>query len=83
MKLLHSIVIDEKEIIDVKTIAKKFNEFFVNIGPKPASEILVLNTHYVKYEGPDFERKDLCNKSLKNTFSSLKSNKNSGIKSVK
>ena len=35
--------IDEKEIIDKKTIAEKFNHLFVNIGPKLASKIPVSN----------------------------------------
>ena len=35
-KLPHRTVIDRKEIIDEKTIAEKFNHFFVNIGPNLA-----------------------------------------------
>ena len=46
-----------------KKIAEKFDNFFVNIGPKLSWKIPVSNTHfeqYVKYEGPVFERKELC-----------------------
>ena len=69
-----------RNIIDKKTTAEKFNQFFANIGPKVASKILVSNTHfdqYVKYEGPNLEdkKKELFNEELKNVFSSLKSNK--------
>ena len=39
-KLPHRIVTEEKGIIDEKTMAKKFNHFFVNIGPELASKIL-------------------------------------------
>ena len=45
-----------------KKIAEKFDNFFVNIGPKLSWKIPVSNTHfeqYVKYEGPVFERKEL------------------------
>ena len=59
-KLLHRIVINEKEIIDKKTIMEKFNHFFVNIRPKLASKIPVSNTHfeqYATYEGPILKNK--------------------------
>ena len=39
-KLPHRIVIDEKEINDEKTIAKKFNRFFLKFAPKLVSKIL-------------------------------------------
>ena len=48
-KFPHTIVINEKEMIDEKTIAKKFNHFFVNIRPKLASKIPLSNTQFEQY----------------------------------
>ena len=70
-KLSHKIVTDEKEIIDEKTIASKFNHFFVNVGLKLSSKISVSNTHFqqhVNYEGSNLERKDFCNEEVKKNF---------------
>ena len=54
-------MIDEKEIIDLKAIAEKFNYFFfIIIGPKLVSKTPLANTYfeqYVKYEVPNLERK--------------------------
>lgn len=51
----------------------------MNIGPKLAWQISASNTHfesYVKYDGPTFERKELCDEKY---FLSLKSNKSLGL----
>ena len=45
-KLSHRIVINEKEIIDEKTIAEKLYHLFINIGPRLASKIPVSHTHF-------------------------------------
>ena len=84
-KLPHRIVIDEKEIIDEKTTAKKFNRFFKKFAPKLFSKIPSSNTHFeqhVKYEGPNLERKELRNEELKNPFYSLTSYRSPGYDGI-
>ena len=38
--------LENKEITDQKTIAEKFNEFYVNVRPNLASKILQNNNDY-------------------------------------
>ena len=85
-KLPNKIAIDEKEIIDEKITVKKFNHFYVNIGPKLGSKIAVSSTHfeqYVKHKGPNFERKELCDEQLNDdAFASGKSKKSAGYDGI-
>ena len=56
------IALENKEITDQKTIAEKFNEFYVNVGPNLASKIPQNNNNYKSYL-PDitalFDEQDL------------------------
>ena len=60
------IALENKEITDQKTIAEKFNEFYVNVGPNLASKIPQNNNDYKLYL-PDittlFDEQDLTEKS--------------------
>ena len=41
--------IDKKEITDEKTIAEKFNIYFINVGSKMATKISTSNTNFESY----------------------------------
>ena len=62
------IALENKEITDQKTIAEKFNEFYVNFGPNLASKIPQNNNDFKSYL-PDittlFDEQDSQNKSLR------------------
>ena len=61
-RLPKKIALENKEITDQKTIAEKFNEFYVNVGPNLASKIPQNNNNYKSYL-PDitalFDEQDL------------------------
>ena len=42
----HILFLENKEITDQKTIAEKFNEFYVNVRPNLASKISQNNNDY-------------------------------------
>ena len=75
------IALENKEITDQKTIAEKFNEFYVNVGPNLASTIPQNNNDYKSYL-PDittlFDGQDLTEQKLKGAVGSLKPNKSPG-----
>ena len=48
-RLPKKIALENKEITDQKTIAEKFNEFYVNVGHNLASKILQNNNDYKSY----------------------------------
>ena len=48
-RLPKKIALENKEISDQKTIAEKFNEFYVNVGPNLASKIPQDNNDYKSY----------------------------------
>ena len=48
-RLPKKIALENKEITDQKTIAEKFNEFYVNVGPNIASKIPQNNNDYKSY----------------------------------
>ena len=79
------IALENKEITDQKTIAKKFNEFCVNVGPNLASKIPQNNNDYKSYL-PDittlFDEQDLTEKEHKEAVASLKPNKSPGCDSI-
>ena len=57
---------------------EKIQSFFCKCWTKISFTISVSNTHfeqYVEYEGPNLERKEVCNEQLKYSFSSLKTTK--------
>jgi len=44
--LPRKVIVDELEICDQKTIPEKFNNFFVNVGPKLASKVVTPKNKY-------------------------------------
>ncbi|MFZ2539700.1 MAG: reverse transcriptase family protein [Oscillospiraceae bacterium] len=52
-KTIKQITIDNNTITDQQTIANKFNEFFVNIGPTLAKKIPVSNNKLPVFQNPD------------------------------
>ena len=79
------IALENKEITDQKTITKKFNEFYVNVGLNLASKIPQNNNDYKSYL-PDittlYDGQDPTEQELKETVASLKPNKNPGCESI-
>ena len=73
--------IDKKEITDKKTIAEKFNSYFINVGPKLATKIPPSNTNFESYV-PNittfFLEKPLKEEEFKDPFFALKTNKSPG-----
>ena len=71
------IALENKEISDLKTIAAKFNEFYVNVGPNSASKIPPNNNEYKSYL-PDIttlsDEQDLTEQEFKEAVASLKPN---------
>ena len=71
-----------KEITDQKTIAEKFNEFYVNVGPNLSSKIPQNNNDYKSYL-PDittlFDEQDLTEQEFKEAVASLKPIKAQGV----
>lgn len=43
------ITIDKEEIFDQKTIAQKFNEFFISIGPRLSKKFSYLQYNTIQY----------------------------------
>ena len=84
-RLPKKIALGNKEITDQKTVAKKFNEFYVNVGPNLASKIPQNNNDYKSYM-PDittlFDEQDLTEQELEEAVASLKPNKNPGCDSI-
>ena len=71
--------LENKEITDRKTIDKKFNEFYVNVGPNLALKMPQSNNDYNSYL-PDIIT--LFEQELKKTVASLKPNKSPGCDSI-
>ena len=84
-RLPKKIALENKEITDQKTIAEKFNKFYVNVGPNLASKIPQNNNDHKSYL-PDittlFDEKDLTEQELKEAVASLKPNKSPGCDSI-
>ena len=76
-RLPKKIALENKEITDQKTVAEKFNEFYVNVGPNLASKIPQNNNDYKSYL-PDittlFDEQDLTEQEFKEAVASLKPN---------
>ena len=84
-RLPKKIAVQNKEITDQKAIAKKFKEFYVNVGPNLASKIPQNSNDYKSYR-PDittlFDEQDLTEEELKEAFGSLKPNKSPRCDSI-
>ena len=72
------IALENKEITDQKTVAEKFNKFYVNVGPNLASKIPQNNNDYKPYL-PDittlFDEQELTEQELEEAVATLKPNK--------
>ena len=69
------LILNNRNIFDQKTIANSFNQYFVNVGPKLASEIPQLQRSFEMYlNGFDssFEEVTLSDEEMKTAFFSLK-----------
>ena len=78
-------IINGVEIIEKKKIAKEFNKYFVNVGPKLTSLIPKSSKRiedFLSGNYPTLNESPLTVKELKNTFSELKSNKSPGFDDV-
>ena len=80
------IALENKGITDQKTIAEKFNKFYVNVRPNLASKIPQNNNDYKSYL-PNittlFDEQDLTEQELKEAVASLKPNKSPGCDSIR
>ena len=84
-RLPKMIALENKELTDQKTIAEKFNEFYVNVRPNLASKIPQNNNDYKSYL-PDittvFDEQGLTEQELEEAVASLKPNKIPGCDSI-
>ena len=80
-----SLIIANKEITDKKSIAEKFNSFFVNTGSNVAGKIPHGTTNFESYL-PNvtiiFQEHCLTEEEFKNAFFSLKTNKSPGYDNI-
>ena len=80
-----SLSIDNEEITDKKSIAEKFNSFFVNTGTNLAAKIPHSTTNFESYL-PNittiFRENCLTEEEFKNAFFSLKTNKSPGYDNI-
>ena len=80
-----SLIIANKEITDKKSIAEKFNSFFVNTGTNLAAQIPHGTTSFESYL-PNittiFRENCLAEEEFKNAFFSLKTNKSPGYDNI-
>ncbi|MBY0580901.1 MAG: hypothetical protein K2P53_04385 [Rickettsiales bacterium] len=85
-KVLPSVItVDDNQISDGKSIATKFNEFFVNIGPNLASKIKHSPVHFSNYlsrSDKNLEFKKLTSKELEDSIKKLNTNKATGYDSI-
>ena len=81
-----SLSIDNEEITDKKSIAEKFNSFFVNTGTNLAAKIPHSTTNFESYL-PNittiFRENCLTEEEFKNAFFSLKTNKSPGYNNIR
>ena len=72
------ILVDKIEINDAKSIAEKFNEFYVNVGPNLAKKIPQSDLNFESYlpkVNTALNEKSLTDNELEEAFKSLKKNK--------
>ena len=75
------ILVDKIEINDAKSIAEKFNEFYVNVGPNLAKKIQQRDLNFESYlpkVNTTLNEKSLTEDQLDEAFKSLKKNKAPG-----
>ncbi|XP_047129352.1 uncharacterized protein LOC124809339 [Hydra vulgaris] len=73
------------QISDVKSVATKFNEFFVNIGPNLASKIKHTPAHFLSYlskSDKSLAFKKLTSKELDDSIKKLNKNKATGYDAI-
>ena len=76
------LILNNRNIFDQKIIANSFNEYFVNVGPKLASDILQSQRSFEMYlKGSDssFEELPLSDEEIKTTSFFLKGGKSPGL----
>ena len=79
------LILNDRNIFDEKTIANSFNEYFVNVGPKLASEIPQSQRSFEMYlKGSDslFEEVSLHDEEIKTAFFSLRGGKIPGFDEI-
>ena len=79
------LVVNDLEIFDKKTIAKIFNKFFSEIGPKLASKIphsLISFEHFLHGDYPSLEEKPITDDELNEALQTLKTKKSSGCDEI-
>ena len=75
------LIVDKIEIDDAKSIAERFNEFFVNIGPNLANKIPQCDLTFKSYlptVNTTLRKTVLSEYDFEEAFKSLKGNKSSG-----
>ncbi|XP_065681563.1 uncharacterized protein LOC136095208 [Hydra vulgaris] len=83
--LLSVITVDGTQISDVKSVATKFNEFFVNIGPNLASKIKHTPAHFLSYlskSDKSLAFKKLTSNELDDSIKKLNKNKAIGYDAI-
>ncbi|XP_065639566.1 uncharacterized protein LOC136072311 [Hydra vulgaris] len=85
-KALPSVItVDGTQISDVKSVATKFNEFFVNIGPNLASKIKHTPAHFLSYlskSDKSLAFKKLTGKEIDDSIKKLNKNKTTGYDAI-
>ena len=79
------LIINNRNNFDQKTIANSFNEYFVNVRPKVACEILQSQRSfeiYLKRSDSSVEEVILSDEEIKTAFFSLKSSKSPGFDEI-
>ena len=79
------LVLNNSNILDQKTIANSFNEYFVNVGPKLACEIPQSQRSfemYLKESDSSFEEVTLSDEEIKTAFFSLNGSKSPGFDEI-
>ena len=78
-------ILNNRIIFDQKTIANSFNEYFVNVGPKLASEIPQLQISFemcLKGSDSSFEEVTLTDEEIETGFFSLMGDKSPGFDEI-
>ena len=79
------LILNNRNIFDQKTIANSFNEYFVNVGPKLASEMSQLQRSFELYltrSDSSFEEATLPDEEIKTAFFSLKCGESRGFDEI-
>ena len=79
------LVIEKKEVTEIKDIAEKFNNFFTNVGPNLAKKVPNSSNSFTSFLNQThsiMEKNSLSINELKETFFSLKTNKSPGYDDI-